>query len=291
LVYKRSRILQEPDPDPNRLFYYPSGRNLHPSFFAIQGQPSFKEASALFVQNLLPNEGIFHGFEYFQEIDALARRPYTEFLGFANQLDTASQIRLLGTFNVKYLVSFQPVTTKGIILVDRFPQYYSWLYKIERTVSRVYVVNQSTVETNSVEILQRLASPGFDPTQEVVLDAESAMEPRRPLVATAGIVRYENQAVTVQVSLNDSGILVLADSYYPGWKAYVDGKEEVIRRANLFFRAVPLPAGNHTVEFRYEPMSFKVGLVISVATVVVLSLVSIFFGVRQRKKSFSSLAS
>jgi hypothetical protein len=283
-VHKSSRILQEPDPDRNRLFYYPSGRNLHPSFFAVQGQPSFKEASALFFQNLLPNEGIFHGFDYFQEIDALARRPYTEFLGFANQLDTASQIRLLGTFNVKYLVSFQPVTAKGIVLVDRFPQYYSWLYKIERTVPRIYVVNKSTVETNSVEILQRLASPGFDPTQEVVLDAESATKSRHPLVATAGIVRYENQVVTVQVSLNDSGILVLADSYYPGWKAYVDGKEEVIRKANLFFRAVPLPAGNHMVEFRYEPTSFKIGLSISLATIVVLLLVSIVCALHPAQK-------
>jgi uncharacterized membrane protein YfhO len=105
-------------------------------------------------------------------------------------------------------------------------------------------------------------------------------------VATAGIVRYENQVVTVQVSLNDSGILVLADSYYPGWKAYVDGKEEVIRKANLFFRAVPLPAGNHMVEFRYEPTSFKIGLSISLATIVVLLLVSIVCALHRRKKIY-----
>jgi uncharacterized membrane protein YfhO len=81
--------------------------------------------------------------------------------------------------------------------------------------------------------------------------------------------------------------LVLADSHYPGWKAFVDGKQEVIRRANLFFRAVPLPAGNHTVEFRYEPRSFTIGLVISVVTLVALALVTAVFAFCSRNNSLS----
>jgi len=76
--------------------------------------------------------------------------------------------------------------------------------------------------------------------------------------------------------------LVLADSYYPGWKAYVNGREEKILRANLFFRAVPLSAGHHTVEFRYEPRSFAVGLAISLTTLVSLVLISVFLYMRKR---------
>src|SRR5207244_12684746 len=81
------RIIRTPDVDPARLFYYPSSRNLHPSSLMAQGQPSFKQATALSFQDLLPNSGIIYGFDYMQEIDALARRPYAEFLGFANQLE------------------------------------------------------------------------------------------------------------------------------------------------------------------------------------------------------------
>jgi uncharacterized membrane protein YfhO len=87
--------------------------------------------------------------------------------------------------------------------------------------------------------------------------------------------------------------LVLADSYYPGWKAFVDGREEVIRRANLFFRAVQLPAGNHIVEFRYEPRSFTFGLVISAATLVALAVVTAILTFRARRKTvqcFKSLS-
>ncbi|MEX0806565.1 MAG: YfhO family protein, partial [Candidatus Binatia bacterium] len=269
--------------------YYPSGGNLHPSFFLVQGRPPFKEAVALFFSNLLPNEGIFYGFDYFQEIDALARRPYTEFLGFANQLETAAQIRLLRTFNVQYLVSFQPLAVSGTTLVGHFPQYFSWLYKIDRTVPRTYVVNKSIEEKNSAQVLRRLASPAFDPMHEVVLDRPVKITSQRELVATAKIVRYEHQAVTIQASLNDSGILVLADSYYPGWKAYVDGIEARILKANHFFRAVVLPQGEHVVEFKYEPLSFKIGLIVSLATGLCILMISVgvFFRNQRLRRTHS----
>jgi hypothetical protein len=243
----------------------------------VQAQPRFKEATALFLQNLLPNEGIFHGFEYFQEIDALARWPYTEFLSFANQLAPAQQIRLLRTFNVGYLISFQPLSAEGMTFVRHYPQYFSWLYKIDNPIPRAYIVNRSSVEQASERILRRLLQPSFDPAQEVVLDQAIPIEAKGRLDAAAKIVDYSDQQVIVQASLNDAGILVLADSYYPGWKAYIDGKEETIRRANLFFRAVPLPPGDHRVEFRYEPRSFAIGLAISISTlfaIVVISAVS-----------------
>ena len=59
---------------------------------------------------------------------------------------------------------------------------------------------------------------------------------------------------------NSPGYLVLLDSYYPGWHAYVDGKEARILAANYAFRAVEVRAGKHRVEFLYRPRSFYAGL-------------------------------
>jgi len=250
-----------------------------------QGQPSFKQATALSFQDLLPNSGIIYGFDYMQEIDALARRSYAEFLGFANQLEPAQQIQLLRTFNVGYLVTFQSMSVKGVTFVARFPQFFSWLYKIDKPLPRTYVVNRISVEQGSERVFRRLLEPGFNPVEEVVLDQAVPTTPKHPLEATARLVRYENQRVVIDASLNDAGILVLADSYYPGWKAYVDGKEEKILRANLFFRAVSLSTGRHTVEFRYEPRSFAIGLAISVGTVIVLIITSVIFYLRGRKRT------
>ncbi len=134
-------------------------------------------------------------------------------------------------------------------------------------------------------MLRLLSGAGFDPTLEVVLDRGILISPARQLKATAKIVRYENELVTIATSADNEAILVLADSYYPGWKAFVDGREEVIRRANLFFRAVPLSAGNHTVEFRYEPRSFTFGLVISAATLVALAVVTAILPFRAARKT------
>jgi Bacterial membrane protein YfhO len=290
-VYESEPVLQARETDHNRFFYFPSGRDLHPSSVTVLGRPTLKESITLAYKNLLPNAGLLSGVDYFQEIDALGRQPYTDFLFFANQLDFTTQMKLLRTFNVKHLLTFKPLTENGIILIGHFPDYLSWLYKIEGTIPRAYVVNKTAVENDSRAVLRLLSSAGFDPTREVVLDSEIPMPPALQLKAMAKIVRYENQLVTVATSADSEGILVLADSYYPGWKAFVDGREEVIRRANLFFRAVPLAAGNHTVEFRYEPRSFTVGLAISLATLVALGVVTTLLAFRTRKKTVQGLES
>ena len=286
-AYESDRILQTREVDLNRFFYFPSGRDLHPSSVTIMGRPTLKESIALSFKNVLPNAGVLYGVDYFQEIDALGRQPYTDFLFFANQLNFTSQMKLLRTFNVKHLLAFHPLAEKNITLIRHFPDNFSWLYKIEGTIPRAYVVNKTAVEKNSNQVLRLLSSDAFDPTQEVILDSEIAIPPLHQLRATAKIVRYENERVTIAASADSEAILVLADSHYPGWKAFVDGRQEVIRRANLFFRAVPLPPGNHTVEFRYEPRSFTIGLVISVVTLVALALVTAVFAFRSRNNCLS----
>jgi Bacterial membrane protein YfhO len=284
-VYAAPRIMRVSDSDLNRVFYFRSGQNLHPSSVTVPAEPTFQEAAALPFQALLPNAGMLYGFDYMQEIDALGRQPYTDFLFFANGLDFTAQIKLLRTFNVKYLVAFRSLPENGTRLISRFPDSFSWLYEIEGTIPRAYIVNNVAVEKDSKQVLRLLSSAGFDPTREVVLDSEIPTPPTNHLKATAKIVRYDNELVTIATSSDKEAVLVLADSYYPGWKAFVDGSEEVIRRANLFFRAVRLPAGNHTVEFRYEPRSFAIGLAISVITLVALAVTTILVAFRKRSKT------
>jgi Bacterial membrane protein YfhO len=284
-VDENESVLKTRETNYHRFFYFPSGRDLHPSSVTVVGRPTLKESITLSYKNLLPNAGLLSGVDYFQEIDALGRQPYTDFLFFANQIDFASQLKLLRTFNVKHLLSFTPLAEKEIILIGHFPEYFSWLYQIEGTTPRAYVVNKTIVEKDPKQVLRLLSSYGFDPTREVVLDGEIPTPPAAHLKATAKIVQYDNNLVTITTSADNEAVLVLADSYYPGWKAFVDGREEIIRRANLFFRAVRLPTGNHTVEFRYEPRSFAIGLAISAATLVALVVTTSVVAFRTRKET------
>jgi hypothetical protein len=66
--------------------------------------------------------------------------------------------------------------------------------------------------------------------------------------------------VHVAVDLDQPGLLVLADQWYPGWKAYLDGKPVPVVPANYAIRGVPLPAGRGEVVFRYEPTGWARGL-------------------------------
>jgi uncharacterized membrane protein YfhO len=72
--------------------------------------------------------------------------------------------------------------------------------------------------------------------------------------------------------LASGGYLILTDTCYPGWRVYVDGKESSIIRANLLFRAVSLSAGQHRVEFSYEPASLRIGAAISSVTLLVIAV-------------------
>jgi uncharacterized membrane protein YfhO len=79
---------------------------------------------------------------------------------------------------------------------------------------------------------------------------------------------YEPERVRVQVRTQSPGLLVLADTWMPGWQATVDGSTTPIYVANHAFRAVAVAAGDHQVEFVYAPASVRAGLVISGAAAI-----------------------
>jgi len=272
-IYRSTKVFSNPGPEPYRLFYYPGPGNLHPSYYVLPREPGFAEFQSLIYSNLLPNAGVLYGVDYMQEIDAFRRWPYMAFLSVANRLPEEALYRLLGALNVGYVVGFRSLPGDGLNLVRHFPQYPSWLYKLNRAVPRVYVVPKASKEKNPLKTVSRLSDQDFDPLSEVILDRSLSINPARDFHSRASILRYGNHNVTVHASLNGPGILVLADAFYPGWRAYVDGGESTIYRANLFFRAVQLPPGEHLVEFKYRPLGFQVGLIISLATAGLLLLI------------------
>lgn len=114
--------------------------------------------------------------------------------------------------------------------------------------------------------LDAMRSRGFDPAAEVILDEAPAGVDLPGDGQSQGkariVTRGANEVVIETESAADS-ILVLTDSHYPGWIAEVDGVRVDILRANYVFRAVPLAAGKHRVAFRFRPMSFFIGAIVS----------------------------
>ena len=185
----------------------------------------------------------------------------------------ASGMQLLSLANVKYIITeWNLEDNPGLTLV--FEGERQNIFENLQVLPRVLVVHRAEVLNESSTILNHLASPSFDPTQTVILEEPPtvSLPTTPPLIASeAQVVRRLHNQIEIDVTMTDNGFLFLSDVYYPGWNAYVDGEPAHIYQANYLFRAVELTKGNHKVEFRYEPQSLKIGLGISLLTVIFLA--------------------
>lgn len=103
---------------------------------------------------------------------------------------------------------------------------------------------------------------------------------------SCSILSYGLQRVSCRAEMESEGLLVLADAYYPGWRALVNGKEERIIKSDHGLRAVLVPAGKFRVEFVYEPASFRVALWAALSCL----LAAVFLGVLRGSSSRSVLS-
>ncbi|HXS15199.1 MAG TPA: YfhO family protein, partial [Candidatus Saccharimonadales bacterium] len=126
------------------------------------------------------------------------------------------------------------------------------------------------------EILQTMFDKKIDLLRSVVLEQNPALAIRNDPKAISKIVSYKADKITITTQAKTNMLLFLSDSYYPGWKAYIDGKEMPILRADYAFRAIPVPKGVHTVIFAYKPLSFALGLIGAIVGLVSLVGVSFF---------------
>lgn len=142
------------------------------------------------------------------------------------------------------------------------------IYLNQDAPARVLFVGHGQVVANHDAAWEAIRAADFDPTRTVILESGQAIdtEPDSQLALLA----YGLETVTVAVDTDQPGYLVLAEAWYPGWQATVDGQPVPIERANYAFRAVYVPTGRHTVRFEFNPVIWKVGLAISGLTLLLL---------------------
>lgn len=147
---------------------------------------------------------------------------------------------------------------------------------------RIYTVGMYQVIRDDKAMLEELFSETFDPYQSVLLEEDPGF-----VAATSSAIRtnvtIDEQRLLVSVETLKDTLLVVTDAYYPGWNAYIDGKRAKVLRANFALRAVHVPPGTHEVIVVYEPMSWKIGIAISFASLVLLVIT---YMVQRRSERF-----
>ena len=145
-----------------------------------------------------------------------------------------------------------------------------------------YLINEdnSFAVESAGKALELITSPDFDEARTVVLETavlKNEIEPsyRRRVVLSPEDVEqkiqltsHNNVASEYICSSKNPCVLVQTSLFYPGWKAYVDGKEALLTRANYLFRAVKVPAGRHLVSFRYVPQALILGCILALMTTI-----------------------
>jgi hypothetical protein len=128
---------------------------------------------------------------------------------------------------------------------------------------RVFLPGTVDVVPSPEEVLARLSDPGFRPDlvalSEVPIPGLGAALNGSGPAGTANLEIHGDERVVVGVVPDRAGLLVLADAWYPGWKASVDGQERPIHRVDHAFRGVVVVPGDREVVFTYAPASFRVG--------------------------------
>jgi len=148
------------------------------------------------------------------------------------------------------------------------------VYQNNSVLPRAFLVGKATIGQPGADILMEMTEGDFNPRDTVILENEGPfppqlLEPAVPGERGAGkaeVVRYGTDEVVIEAEADRDAYLVLADSYYPGWRARVDGEAATIYRANYLFRAVFVPQGRHTIEFRFEPPLVRLGAWVSALT-------------------------
>jgi hypothetical protein len=160
-----------------------------------------------------------------------------------------------------------------------------WDFSVWKVPHRPWAIFAENVivvkdEEEALETLTGIIQRG-----ESTVVLEGVTPPERPGTGQILTIERRSDDLLIEAVSNDNGILVINDSYWPGWRAKIDGNEVPIWRADYFVRAVPWPPGRHVLEMKYEPLEVTIGMLVSMAGVVVLFLLFIMEWRRERKTS------
>ncbi|MBQ5596786.1 MAG: YfhO family protein, partial [Rikenellaceae bacterium] len=193
-------------------------------------------------------------------------------------IDSTAQ-KVLDMLNTKYLIV---PTAEGIALNPNPTQCgAAWF------VDRIYLTESPRDEIDALAEI--------DPHSEAVVDAcwaeeLSAVDLSDEFEAEIALTEYRPNYLRYEYEASGVGVAVFSEIYYnKGWKAYLDGEEVPYYRANYILRAMTLPAGKHTVEWRFRAPSFeKVEAVTLCSSIVILaSVVAVLVAalLRRRKQN------
>lgn len=236
---------------------------LHPNTAGVFGLSDIRTVDALYP---------WRYFRYVREF-LIDGHLYDRYTGIASGQEGETQMHgnpwfdLLG---VRHVVGGRRIHAEHLAPAGQYRLAYEGpppVFENVHAFPRAFLVGAARWVPGPGEAIAAMKDADLDPSRVAVLEG-----PETPLSAvalgsrtagTASVTRYESQRVEVLVDAYVPAVLVLTDTYYPGWRAMLDGNPIPLRPAYLALRGVVVPSGRHRVVFYYRPLSFTVGCLLS----------------------------
>ncbi len=240
-------------------------RFLQPRIDNYRMQPLTQESSHYYAEN---------GFANISAYVTISERRYKEYLDNFSLMSAMPDI-----MNLKYLiVSAADFTSQKTAMAAKYaPVFFSSNGTVvldnKTVLPKAWLVPSAAVVTDPRERLAIMATdPRFIPAQIALVESPPPF-PMAPYGQTANtgkarVDTYMPNRIVVTASANANAMLVLGEKYYRWWYARVDGKPATIYPVDHILRGVYLTPGNHRIEFDFDPLPFKIGKYLTLASLV-----------------------
>jgi hypothetical protein len=229
---------------------------------ALKPLPRYQRMAIWQRTTLRYNLNVMDGLEAINGYSATVLREGADLMAVGEE----RKFKRMELFNVRYYITIperSAAKLEGVEVLDTNRKLDIALWRLPDPKSRAYWVPLAVPAADAEEADRLLDQTDLD--RAVVLTTREKVGPAESQAVwrPAKVLSYEPDRVLIEAAADEPGWLVLSDRWYPGWKAWVDGTPAAIFKANVAVRAVALPPGRHTVEFRFEPLSVKVGAAVS----------------------------
>jgi len=186
--------------------------------------------------------------------------------------DQVPDLRLLGLLGVRYIVqdagasSGTPdgLATEGVSILEN-----------PDALPHAFLVHTVSASAGIEEDLSALANPYFDVKTQVIVAGGSCTGGSSGGADQVELVRNDAERVSVRVTTDSAGLLVIGTTDYPGWQARVDGKSQPVLLVDSLVQGVCVPAGRHDVELAFTPSHWALAVGLSGLSLLGLILLGV----------------
>lgn len=234
---------------------------------------------------MTPNSQTFNKIESVSGYDPLYLKNYANFVsawesGVSQEKPQFNRIvtpqkynsQFANLANVKFILSFDEITSPDYQKVHEEGITKTYLNK--NYLNRAFFIDQVIKKESNQEVLSAIQNSAIE-LNKIAYSSDFEFK-GGDSTGVATFSNYSDQKMNLITSSSKDSALVITNTFYPGWNAYIDGKQTVIHNVDSIFQSIIVPAGDHDIEIKFESRLFATGIYIALIGMLLAILSSTY---------------